>query len=110
MSMQDDKKLSLKDWVDLNFGTDNVQRSFLLIAIAVIFVVVGALGFFVLYCISLFISAFVGFVSSYIVGDSFADTVGSVCMVAFLILGTLAGIFYLLEEFLSISRLNFKKR
>lgn len=108
--MQDDKKLSLKDWFDLNFETDNVQRSFLLIAIAVIFVVVGALGFFVLYCISLFISAFVGFVSSYIVGDSFADTVGSVCMVAFLILGTLAGIFYLLEEFLNISRLNFKKR
>lgn len=108
--MQDDKKLSLKDWFDLNFGTDNVQRSFLLIAIAVIFVVVGALGFFVLYCISLFISAFVGFVSSYIVGDSFADTVCSVCLVAFLILGTLAGIFYLLEEFLNISRLNFKKR
>ena len=108
--MQDDKKLSFKEWFDLNFGTDNVQRTFLFIALAVVFVIVGTLGFFVLYCISLFISAFVGFVSSYIVGDSFADTVGSVCMVAFLILGTLAGVFYLLEEFLSISRLNFKKK
>lgn len=108
--MQDDKKLSFKEWFDLNFGTDNVQRTFLFIALAVVFVIVGTLGFFVLYFISLFVSAFVGFVSSYILGDSFADTVGSVCMVAFLILGTLAGVFYLLEEFLSISRLNFKKK
>lgn len=108
--MQDDKKLSFKEWFDLNFGTDNVQRTFLFIALAVVFVIVGTLGFFVLYLISLFVSAFVGFVSSYIVGDSFADTVGSVCMVVFLILGTLAGVFYLLEEFLSISRLNFKKK
>lgn len=108
--MQDDKKLSFKEWFDLNFGTDNVQRTVLLIALAVIFLTIGALGFFALYFISLFISAFVGFVSSYIVGDSFADTVCSVCMVAFLILGTLAGAFYLLEEFLSISRLNFKKK
>lgn len=110
MSMQDDKKLSLKDWFELNLGSNNVQRTVLLIALAVIFLTIGALGFFVLYCISLFVSAFVGFVSSYILGDSFADTVGSVCMVAFLILGTLAGVFYLLEEFLSISRLNFKKK
>lgn len=108
--MQDDKKLSFKEWFDLNFGTDNVQRTFLFIALSVVFIIVGTLGFFVLYLISLFVSAFVGFVSSYIVGDSFADTVGSVCMVVFLILGTLAGVFYLLEEFLSISRLNFKKK
>lgn len=108
--MQDDKKLSFKEWFDLNFGTDNVQRTFLFIALAVVFVIVGTLGFFVLYFISLFVSAFIGFVSSYIVGDSFADTVGSVCMIAFLILGTLAGIFYLLEEFLSISRLKLKRK
>ena len=108
--MQDDKKLSFKEWFELNFGTDNVQRTFLFIALAVIFVIVGVIGFFALYFISLFVSAFVGFVSSYIVGDSFADTVGSVCMIALLILGTLAGVIYLLEEFLNISRLNFKKR
>lgn len=108
--MQDDKKLSLKDWFDLNFGTDNVQRTVLLIALAVIFLTIGALGFFALYIFSLFISAFAGFLFSYIVGDGYADTISYVCMVAFLILGTLAGVFYLLEEFLSISRLNFKKK
>lgn len=108
--MQDDKKLSFKEWFDLNFGTDNVQRTFLFIALAVIFVIVGAVGFFALYFISLFISAFVGFVSSYIVGDSFADTVGYICMIVLLILGTLAGVFYLLEEFLDISRLKLKKK
>lgn len=108
--MQDDKKLSFKEWFDLNFGTDNVQRAFLLIALAVIFVIVGAVGFFALYFISLFISAFISFISSYIVGDSFADTVGTICMIALLILGTLAGIIYLLEEFLNISRLKLKRK
>lgn len=108
--MQDDKKLSFKEWFDLNFGTNNVQRTVLLIALAVIFLTIGALGFFALYFISLFVSAFVSFISSYIVGDSFADTAGTICMIAILILGTLTGVIYLLEEFLSISRLNFKKK
>ena len=108
--MQDDKKLSFKEWFDLNFGTNNVQRTFLFIALAVIFVIVGAVGFFALYFISLFISAFISFISSYIVGDSFADTVGTICMIALLILGTLAGIIYLLEEFLNISRLKLKRK
>ena len=108
--MQDDKKLSFKEWFDLNFGTDNVQRTFLFITLAVVFVIVGAVGFFVLYFISLFVSAFVGFVSSYIVGDNFADTVGYICMIVLLILGTLAGVIYLLEEFLNISRLKLKRK